>query len=174
MSRYGKIKETGSISFERLLPGKPQEIWQYLTKSEKRGEWLASGEMELKKGGKAKLHFRHDQLVEVDEPVPEKFREFEKGQTMETEIIEIKVPELLSFTWEGGSRVTFNLKRKEDNVLLLLEHDGIAGSIDNFVSIAAGWHTHLEILEDKLFGEIPPGFWSLYSKYEAEYQERLQ
>lgn len=173
MSKYGKISGTG-ISFERLLPGKPEEIWEYLSQSKKRGEWLASGEMELKKGGKGELHFHHKDLSKVKETIPEKFREYEKGQTMETEILEVKKPELLSFTWEGGSHVTFNLKRKEDNVLLRLEHDGIAGSVHNFVSIAAGWHSHLEILEDKLFGEDAPGFWSLYNKYEAEYQERLR
>ena len=74
---YGEFIEKGTIRFERLLPGPIERVWAYLTETDKTGKWLASGEMELKVGGKVKLIFNHDNLSSNPDPVPEKYKDFE-------------------------------------------------------------------------------------------------
>jgi uncharacterized protein YndB with AHSA1/START domain len=51
MNDHGVFTGSDTIRFERLFPGPIERIWTYLTDSEKRGTWLASGPMELKAGG---------------------------------------------------------------------------------------------------------------------------
>ena len=61
-NEYGVVPEPGTVRFERLLPGPIERIWAYLTDSEKRGRWLASGAMELREGGRVTLEFKHKTL----------------------------------------------------------------------------------------------------------------
>src|SRR5580698_6413683 len=46
MSDYGVITESNTLRFERLLPGPIDRVWRYLIDSDKRGQWLAYGEIE--------------------------------------------------------------------------------------------------------------------------------
>jgi hypothetical protein len=48
----GTATGPGELRIERWLPGPAERIWAYLTDSEKRGAWLAPGEMELRVGGR--------------------------------------------------------------------------------------------------------------------------
>ena len=79
MSQFGKLVAPGIIRFERLLPGAIDDVWAYLTESEKRGRWLARGEMDLQVGGRVDLHFFHAQLSPVKEKTPEKYGSYESG-----------------------------------------------------------------------------------------------
>ena len=63
MSEHGVVTEPGTIRFERLLPGPIERVWAYLTEADKRRQWFAGGEMELRAGGKADLLFRHAELM---------------------------------------------------------------------------------------------------------------
>ena len=47
MDKYGVVIAPNTIRFERLLPGPIERVWAYLTESEKRAKWLASGAMDL-------------------------------------------------------------------------------------------------------------------------------
>ena len=40
----GEIIDRQTVRFERLLPGPIERVWAYLTESEKRRKWLASGD----------------------------------------------------------------------------------------------------------------------------------
>lgn len=173
MRQHGKLIAAGTLQFKILLPGTPEDLWEYLTKSEKRGQWLASGEMQVRAGGKLTLKFDHNSLSEEEDPIPEKFKQYEKGDTMEAKVLLVEPPKKLSFTWAGDSVVTLELKPKEDNVLLVLTHKGLGDDPDTLVGVAAGWHTHLNILENKLWAKKPAGFWKNYIKYEQEYLERF-
>lgn len=44
---YGRLVEPTTLKIERLLPGPIDRVWAYLTQSELRRRWLASGEMRL-------------------------------------------------------------------------------------------------------------------------------
>jgi uncharacterized protein YndB with AHSA1/START domain len=173
---YGRVTEPGTIRFERLLPGPIERVWGYLTESEKRSRWLAPGEMELRAGGGVELHFRHEDLSPHTEGVPEKYRQYEAGGIVRGRVTRCEPPHLLSHTWgeaEGyDSEVTFELQERAGGVLLVLTHRRLAGRA-TMLSVAAGWHTHLDILVDRLAGRVPEPFWTTHGHWEAEYERRL-
>jgi hypothetical protein len=41
------------------------------------------------------------------------------------------------------------------------------------LSVAAGWHAHLDIFGDKLMGQEPRPFWPNHARLEQEYEKRL-
>jgi uncharacterized protein YndB with AHSA1/START domain len=54
--KYGIFPEPGTVQFERLLPGPPKRIWDYLTKSEFKAKWLSAGDVEPHVGGKVEFN----------------------------------------------------------------------------------------------------------------------
>ena len=74
---YGVQVEPRTVRFERLLPGPIERVWAYLTESDKRGQWLGSGEMETRVGGSLPLTFDHAKLSKKTAPTPERFKQSE-------------------------------------------------------------------------------------------------
>ena len=171
MSDYGTITAPDTVRLERDLPGPIERVWAYLTESEKRGKWLASGDVQPWVGGRVELHFRHADLSPHQEETPEKYRHCENGVSFTGEVRRYEPPRLLSHTWEDGSEVTFELTAQVDNVLLVLTHRRLTDGI--MLSVAGGWHTHLGILVDHLNDRTPQPFWSTHARLEAEYAQRI-
>jgi len=174
---YGVIAEPGTIVFQRMLPGPIERVWAYLTESDKRGQWLASGEMELKVGGTVELDFHNADLSPVTSAAPEKYKAMENSASFTARITRIEPPRLLAYTWaesEGNdSEVTFELTQRGDEVHLLLTHRHLGDNRDTLLSVASGWHTHLGILIDRLNGQVPQSFWATHTRLEAEYGKRI-
>jgi len=182
MNDHGVFTGSDTIRFERLFPGPIERIWTYLTDSEKRGTWLASGPMELKVGGAVKLHFDHALLSPTKEPTPERFREKEGGLAVQGRITRCEPPRLLAMTWalvtkdaspNEDSEVTFELAPRGDKVRLLLTLRRLTDR-GTLLKVAGGWHTHLAILGDNLEGRVPRPFWSNHEKLVRDYEERLK
>jgi uncharacterized protein YndB with AHSA1/START domain len=176
MGEYGMITDAGTVRFERILPGPVERVWSYLTESEKRGTWLASGRMELREGGAVELVFRNSELSSHGEETPARYRKYE-GAVSAGVVTRCDPQRLLSFTWgeEDGrdSEVTFELTPAADGtVLLVLTHRRLAGR-DALLSVAGGWHTHLDVLADRLEEREPAAFWSAHAVVEAEYSRRI-
>lgn len=175
MSEFGVVLESGAVRFERLLPAPVERVWTYLTDSEKRGTWLASGAFDLRVGGETNLFFRHSEITS-EEP-PEKYREMnEKGMLSKGTITRYEPPHALALTWEGEgdppSEVTFELTPKDGKTLLVLTHRKLADAAA-MKGVSGGWHVHLDLLEDQLAGNPPRGFWSRIDALEAEYAKRI-
>ena len=47
---YGVLIEPTTLKIQRLLPGPLERVWDYLTDSDLRRQWLAAGPMQLKVG----------------------------------------------------------------------------------------------------------------------------
>ena len=169
MENQGVFIAPGTIRFERKLNGSIEKVWSYLTESDKRGKWLAKGEMEMFEGGKVNLHFFHQDLSPIAGSPPEKYKDMASGHRFTGRVLKINPPYLLSFTWEDQSEVTFELEEAGNAVLLILTHRKLAENKDVQVSVAGGWHTHLDILIASLREEIPPNFWSTHAKMEEFY-----
>lgn len=176
MSQFAVATGSDAVRIERVLPGPIERVWSYLTESELRRKWLASGSMDLRSGGAVKLHFQHDELSPVAETIPKKYETLRDGHDMIGRITQCDPPRLLSYTWseESGrhSEVTFELAAQGDEVRIVVTHRLLANR-DDMVSVAGGWHTHLDILADRLHDRTPPGFWSAHAKVEEEYRRRL-
>lgn len=176
MSEYGVVTEPATVRIERVLPGPIERVWSYLTDSEKRGKWFASGPMDLRPGGPVELHFKHADLSPHKEPVPEKYKQYDEGVISYGHVTRCEPPRLLSYGWgeESGnkSEVTFELTPHDGKVLLVVTHRRLADR-KAMVSVASGWHTHLAILIDHLEGREPRPFWSSHARLDAEYQQRI-
>jgi uncharacterized protein YndB with AHSA1/START domain len=171
MNEYGTVLESGAVRFERILPGPVERVWAYLTQSDKRGTWLASGEIEPRVGGRAQLLFRHSDFT--SEPAPENFREMnETGWPSEGTVTRWEPLQALGMTWPGEgtavSEVTFELLPEGGKVRLVVTHRKLASRAE-MVDVSGGWHLHLDILEDQLAGRALRGFWSRLGPIEAEY-----
>ncbi|MEX0647440.1 MAG: SRPBCC family protein [Balneolaceae bacterium] len=175
MKSKGTFTEPGTIQFERLLPGPAERIWDYLTRSELKAKWLAAGDVEPQTGGKVEFRFKHSNLSEKDDPIPEKYKHMEGGSYFEGKVTTWDPPRLLSYTWgeENGeeSEVTYELIPKGEKVLLILTHRRLGDDPDTLISVASGWHTHLGILADRLDGKEPKGFWTVHNRLEIKYEQ---
>jgi uncharacterized protein YndB with AHSA1/START domain len=171
MGEFGELVGPGVLRIERLLPGPIERVWAFLTESEKRGKWLASGETELRVGGKVQFHFLHSSLTPHQEPIPERFKSMEHGASFEGVVTQCDPPRLLGYKWGDAGEVTFELTPQGDKVLLVIT-DRRADATED-VGAAAGWDTHLGILEDQLAGLAPRAFWSNWLRLEVEYKRRF-
>lgn len=172
MNDFGTVLSPTEVRFERSLPGPIETVWTFLTESKKRGEWLASGPMDLRVGGKVRLRFKHSELSPHKAEPPERWREMDaKGHDSTGEITEIDPPRHLAFTW-GASEVVFDLAPKGDKVLLTLTHRKLPNR-EEMVGTMGGWHTHLAILVERAHGRTPPAFWELFRRIDGKYEERV-
>lgn len=176
MSTQGVIVDRSTLRFERVLPGPIDRVWSYLTDGEKRGTWLAAGEMDLRVGGKVEHVFNNAKLTKnADDTPPAKYAEYAGESRMQGVITAIDPPHLLAYTWSepsGESEVTFELSPQGSKVKLVLTHRRIA-TREDLVGAAGGWHTHLDILVDRLEGREPPRFWATHMAHEAEYEAQV-
>ncbi|MEO6286526.1 MAG: SRPBCC family protein [Dyadobacter sp.] len=170
MTGKGKILAPGVLCFERFFDSAIEKVWSYVTESDKRGKWLARGEMELFAGGMVTLHFLHSELSPLPGTIPEMHKAMEAGHTFTGKVIEVDPPHLLTFTWHDDSEVTFELTEAKGGVLLVLTHRKLADSEATRQNVSAGWHTHLGVLEANLNGTTPENFWVSFEKIQEEYR----
>ena len=168
LDAYGVLIEPATLKIERLLPGPVERIWAYLTQSELRRLWLASGDMPMKAGAPFELVWRNEELSDPPGKRPEGFPE---EQRMESHVIEAEPPHRLTFAWRQGE-VSFQLTPKGNQVLLTIIHRRISDRA-NTVMIGAGWHMHLNILAARLSNRKPETFWDGWSRLRDDYDRRL-
>lgn len=175
-SEHASLIAADTARIRRLLPGPIERVWAYLTESDKRSQWLAGGAMELHVGGKVELLFRHAELSDEPGAPPPRHADMERGHLNTGRITACDPPHLLAYTWGENhgdpSEVRFELEPRDGKVLLTVTHRRLDGR-DTLRSVAGGWHTHLDILADRLHGRAPPNFWKTYERIAAEYGERF-
>lgn len=170
MESFGEITEPQTVRLERTLPGPIERVWSYLTNSEKRGKWLASGEMELRVGGRVSLTF-NNQNLSSDKETPERFKSTE-GHKIEGEVTRCDPPRLLTFTWGKAGDVTFELTPKGKDVLFVVTHRRLPDR-STTVMVSSGWHAHTGVLADILNNEEPRPFWKTFVRLQQEYEKRI-
>lgn len=172
MDSYATRIAPDAIRLERLLPGPIDRIWAFLTESEKRGKWLASGNMELRAGGKVELNFSHEMIS--PEQTPAKYKDMPMGFT--GTVIRCDPPRLLQFAWMeshgSSSEVTWELAERGAQVLFTITHRRLEDRAA-LLSVSGGWDVHVGILEDVLTQRPPRGFWSTHERREQEYAGRF-
>lgn len=175
MTNYGVVTAPDTVRIERQMPGPIDRLWTYLTDSEKRGLWLASGDMALQPGGGVTLVFNNCELTGSDGTPPPKYAHHTGESRLNGLVIECDPPNLLRYRWGNSpdaSEVCFELTEQGAEVLLVVTHTRLS-TRDEMLSIAGGWHTHLEILLARLSNKTPPGFWPLHTQLEAVYETRI-
>lgn len=173
LDKDGVLLDESTLRFERLLPGPIERIWAYLTESEKRKQWFAAGDYELKKGGKANLFFQHKNISKPGSAVPEQFRKMHsEGHNWEGKILEVDAPRLLTMTFGEHSEVTYELTEQANGeVLLTLTHRKLTAN--DMKNVGPGWHSHLAILADRLNDRHDVDFWALWLEMHKHYGEKF-
>ena len=166
---FAVLDNDQTLHVERILPGPIERVWAYLTESDLRRQWLAAGEMEGRVGSGFELLWRNDQLSDDPGNRPEGFG---NEHRLESEITAFDPPRKLAFTWGNTGGVTFDLEPSGDAVLLRVTHRRIADPSSQ-LNISAGWHAHLDVLENRLEGEAPKPFWDRWTALKSEYEQRL-
>lgn len=167
---YGLLVEPATVKVQRLLPGPVERVWSYLTESDLRRQWLASGDMDLTVGAPFELVWRNDELTDPPGQRPEGFPEEHRMQSRITEIDPLRK---LVFAWPPRGEVCFRLDPVGSDVLLTVIHRRISDRA-NTVMIGAGWHMHLDILVARVSGSKEPGpFWDGWSRLREEYDRRI-
>jgi uncharacterized protein YndB with AHSA1/START domain len=163
VNRPATLLKPSTVRLERLLPGPIERVWAYLTESNKRANWLAGGEFDLRVGGRIELHF--DNACLSDETPPPNAPGAGK-HTSHGRITRLEANRVLAHTWswEGGdSEVTYELQPKGKDVLLTITHR-LPDDRPLKLAVGGGWATHVGILEDLLKGAKPRPFWSTHDR----------
>lgn len=170
----GMIVAPNTVRIERILPGPAERIWDFLTDSTKRRQWLAEGMMEPHKGGRVDHIFRNGELSH--EPTPAGFGDSDGPRVRVGTVTEFEPHSRLSYLWPGGdeqtSEVTFELFPQGDAVKLILTHRRLAAP-GEMVLVASGWDAHLGVLIDVLSSDVPRGFWSTFQALETVYRQKF-
>jgi uncharacterized protein YndB with AHSA1/START domain len=166
---YGVLIEPTTLKLERLLPGPIERVWAYLTDSDLRRQWLASGEMEMTVGAPFELTWHNDELTDPPGDKPEGFG---AEHNMASRIVEVDPPRKLVFAWGNSGDVSFELEPQGDEVLLTLIHRQLPNR-ETLIKVAAGWHAHVGVMVSKVSGNAPAPFWDTWLGLCQEYDERI-
>ena len=174
MGEYGKLSDDGVLEFERLLPGPIERVWDYFVDPELRAKWFCAGKTDDHVGGVLTLDFDHRRISQSQPP--EKYAGQEQDR-FDCEILAFDPPNRLEFSWpseEGQppTRVLVELSEADGQVRLVLRHWRL-DQPDIINGASAGWHAHLDLLEDNLEGRAVTDFWPLHTALEAEYEQRF-
>ena len=169
LDAYGVLAEPATLKIQRLLPGPIERVWAYLTESELRRQWLASGEMEMKVGATVDFVWRNNELTN---PPGERPAGFSEEHRMECRITELDPPHKLAITWGSTGGVTFELEQEGKDVLLTVTHRRVNDRAI-LLNVSGGWHTHLDVLVARINGQEPEPFWDSLARVKKEYEKRI-
>jgi uncharacterized protein YndB with AHSA1/START domain len=169
--QLGTFTGQGEVRLVRILPGPIERVWEYLTDSEKRARWFAGGPMEPRKGGKYELFFHHKNIAPNETPPEDHKQVQDPGMKMSGTILRWEPPQVLSYTFDDESDVTFELTPQGKNVQLVLTHRARGSDLPFLHGYASGWHTHFAQLIAQLEGAPRPPFWPMHQRLKQEYQK---
>lgn len=172
---YAVPLSADTVRIERTLPGPIDRVWRYLVDADLRAQWLASGEIEPRVGGRVDHVWHNNALTRNDDAAPQKYAHIAEEARMQGRVTAFDPPRTLAYTWgedaSTSSEVRYELTSRGDAVHLVLTHRRL--SPEQMTSVAAGWHTHLDILRARLEDREPEGFWRQHTRLEREYVQRL-
>lgn len=172
MSDFVTYPEPTVLEIYRDLPGPIERVWDYLTKSELRQKWLCAGDVSPQSGGEVVFDFDHSRLSAQATPTTH------EGGGKVRMVGEVRVydrPSHLAFSWPSGegeapAEVIIRLTQTPNGVRLHLRHEKVF-STEYMTGASAGWHAHLDILQDQLTGSEPRDFWLHYLPLEETYRD---
>lgn len=169
VERHGALTELATLTIQRLLPGPIERVWAYLTDSDLRRQWFTAGAMETAVGASVELVWRNDELTDPPGIRPEG----SSGEhRMTVRVTKVDPPRHLAITWGESGAVSFDLEPLDGEVMLTLVHRRLPERPVR-LSVASGWHVHLDLLEAKMRGQRPEPFWDSVARLKADYDARL-
>ena len=166
---YGTLIEPATLKIERILPGPVERVWAYLTDSDLRRQWLASGEMKPEAGSTFELTWRNNELTD---PPADPRADTPGHHTQQSRMVAFEPPHRLAYHWNGVGDVEFTLAEEGREVRLTLVHRRIPDR-GTLLSVSAGWHAHLDFMAARLTGRTLPAFNETWERLRDDYAQRL-
>ncbi|EHR72182.1 hypothetical protein BurJ1DRAFT_3373 [Burkholderiales bacterium JOSHI_001] len=166
---HGTLAEAGTLRIQRRLPGPIERVWSYLTESDLRRLWLASGTMNLSPGASFELVWRNDELSSSAQERPEGFPAESRATC---QFVELEAPRRMRYIWPGVGEVSIELEAAGDGVMLTLIHRQLSGE-RLILNVCAGWHAHLALLVAQVEGRKAPSLWRTWTQVRKQYEERM-
>jgi len=151
MSRDGTLEIQGDsqvLHFERRLDHPIERVWAALTEPDELIGWLAEAELDPVEGGDIVLRWQNSD---------------EEGNqaVMRGRITRLEPPRLLEY--EGDIHGLLRWELEEDGDGCVLRFTNVTPAPEEFrTKVLAGWHVHLDHLEDALEGR--PVDWSRWDE----------
>ncbi len=149
-AQLGTAEKSGDryvLRFERRLSHPIGRVWAALTDPGEIVGWLAQADIDLREGGAVELRW----LNTDDEG---------NQAVMHGTITRLEPPRLLEY--DGDIHGLLRWELREDGDGTVLEFTNITPAPDEFLlKVLAGWHVHLEHLEDALEGR--PVDWATWN-----------
>ncbi len=164
--RHGVLSPDRTLRIQRRLPGPIERVWSYLTDSDLRRQWLASGTMPLQAGASFELVWRNDELSNSAAERPDGFAAESRATC---QFIEVDPPRRMRYIWPGVGEVSMELEADGGDVLLTLTHRQLVGE-RLILNVSAGWHAHLALLVARLENTEAPSLWATWKKVRSEYE----
>lgn len=165
----GTLTEGHTLHLQRRLPGPIERVWTYLTDSDLRRQWLASGDMPLRAGASFELVWRNDELSASAAERPDGFSAESRAVC---ELLEVEPPRRLRYAWPGVGEVCFELAPAGADVLLTITHRQLSGE-RLILNVCAGWHAHLVLLIARVGGTPAPSLWATWKHWRGAYEVAL-
>lgn len=166
----GVLIEPTTLQIQRHLPGPIERVWDYLTRSDLRRQWLAAGEMAMEAGSTTELVWRNDDLTN---PPGERPPGADSEHRLAVRITELDPPHRLAISWGSTGGVTFDLAPAGNRVLLTVTHHRVVDAAMR-LNVSAGWHAHLDVLVARVSGAEPTPFWDAFVRLKKDYAQRQQ
>ena len=166
----GTLADANTLRIQRRLPGPIERVWSYLSDSDLRRQWLASGTMQLQPGASFELVWRNDELSASAAERPEGFSAENRAIC---QFVEVEPPTRMRFMWPGVGEVSIELEPVGEEVMLTLTHRQLVG-VRLILNVCAGWHAHLGHLVARLEGRKPPSLWSTWKRLRQDYEDQLR
>jgi uncharacterized protein YndB with AHSA1/START domain len=137
MTDYGSIETLDDgryvLRYERRLRHPVEKVWEALTDPAQVEEWWARAEVELAEGGRARLEWLNGDAV------------------AEGHVSRLDPPHTIEFDTDIHGRLLWELEPDGEATRLTLTVT--AELPDEYLaSVRAGWHVHIDFLEDALDG----------------------
>lgn len=170
-AELGRVVDAQTLRMERTLDAPIDKVWGFLVDPAKRTRWLAGGTAAARTGDTFELRFNNDKLTM--EKAPAKYQQYAGEHCMNSRVVALDPPRRLVMTWNEGSptasEVSFELAATSNGrTRLTLVHSRLAKR-EGMLSVAGGWHAHLDVLEDVLAERAPRAFWSNLGELSAAY-----
>ena len=170
-AELGRVVDAQTLRMERTLDAPIEKVWSFLVDPAKRTRWLAGGTAAARTGDTFELRFDNNRLTA--EPAPPKYQQYAGEHCMNSRLVALEPPCRLVMTWNEGSptasEVSFELAvRGDGHTHLTLVHSRLVKR-EGMLSVAGGWHAHLDVLEDVLAERAPRAFWSNLGELSAAY-----
>lgn len=143
-----------TVRFERRLDHPIERVWSAITEPDEILRWLGEAELDLTEGGTVVVRWLNSMTKEQIERYGIEGQEegdVDEQQVMRGTVARLEPPRLIEYETDTFGELRFELRAEGDGCVLTFSNT-VEVPAEQLTQMMAGWHIHLEHLEDALAG----------------------